>query len=291
MIVITAPTSRIGKQVLDSAVDRGKPVRVIARDPSRISPQVRERVEIVHGSHSDPDVLTEAFAGADQVFWLVPPDFHAEDVAEHYVKFTRAACDAIQRQGVEHVVGVSSLGRAYGKHAGLLSAAYTMDELIESTGVCYRALRMPYFMENFLSQGEAIMSNGMFFVANAPDRVLATVATRDIATTAAALLLDDSWTGQDSVPVIGPDSLCPHEMARIMSEVLGREVHCHHVPLEKFRGTMTQRGVSEAWAQGMADMIAAQNGGIYDAEQQASPSAPTSFRQWCRHVLKPFLQA
>lgn len=290
MIVITAPTGRIGRQVLERVVARGEPVRVIARDPARLTPRARERVEIVAGSHNDPEVLAEAFAGADAVFWLVPPDFHADDVENHYLSFTRAACEAIRRRGVEQVVAVSSLGRAYGKHAGTLSAAYAMDELIESTGASYRALRMPYFMENLLSQREALTNSGAFFMANSPDRALATVATRDIAARAATLLLDGSWTGQGSVPVIGPDRLCPYEMAGIMSEMLGWEIHCRHMPLAGFREQMTRRGVSGAWAAGMADMVAAQDDGIYDTEQRTSEPAPTGFRQWCQDVLEPALR-
>jgi uncharacterized protein YbjT (DUF2867 family) len=47
MIVVTAPTGNIGHQVLENILDRGEPVRVIARDPSRLPPRTRERVEVV----------------------------------------------------------------------------------------------------------------------------------------------------------------------------------------------------------------------------------------------------
>ena len=75
MIVVTAPTGLIGHQVLDNVLKGGgEPVRVVARDPSRLPPHVRERVEVVEGSHGDRDVVDHAFAGTDSVFWLVPPD-------------------------------------------------------------------------------------------------------------------------------------------------------------------------------------------------------------------------
>ncbi len=35
-------------------------------------------------------------------------------------------------------------------------------------------------------------------------------------------ILDDSWSGQGSVPVLGPEDLSCNDMARIMSEVLGK---------------------------------------------------------------------
>ncbi len=41
------------------------------------------------------------------------------------------------------------------------------------TGVGYRALGMPFFMENLLNQVEAIEGQGTFFAANSADRKLA----------------------------------------------------------------------------------------------------------------------
>lgn len=69
MIVITTPTGQIGKQILDKILDSGESIRVIVRDPSRLDPKIRDRVEVVQGSHDDIDVLTKAFEGADCVFW------------------------------------------------------------------------------------------------------------------------------------------------------------------------------------------------------------------------------
>ncbi|MFC1431708.1 NAD(P)H-binding protein [Streptacidiphilus sp. N1-3] len=288
MIVITAPTGQIGHQVLDTLVAEGRPVRVIARDPSRLAQGTRERVEVVPGSHNDPAVLAEAFAGADSLLWLVPPNPGAGDIHEHYLDFTRPAADAVKAQGVKRIVGITSLGRGYGRHAGLLSPAFAMDELIEGTGAHYRALAMPYFMENLLNQVQAIRTTGTFFLPNAADRPLATVATRDIAAAAAGLLLDETWTGQESVPVIGPDALSPEGMAQVLSEVLERPVCFQQVEDQAYRATMLQYGMTGAWAQGLVDMATAQNDGIYDAEHKSlAAPAPTGFRQWCEEVLKP----
>lgn len=291
MIVITTPTGQIGRQVLDDILDGGEPVRVISRDPSRLDPKIRERVEVVQGSHDDFDVVTEAFAGADCVFWVVPPNPHAVDIFEYYRDFTRPACEVIESQGVSRVVAVTSLGRDYSGDAGLLSAAFAMEELIEGTGVSYRGLGMPFFMENLLGQVEAIKNQGMFSMANSGDRTLATVATRDIATVAANLLLDDTWSGQESVAVVGPDDLPPRDMAQVISEVLGRPVRFKEVSLADNEATMLQYGLSEAWAKGITNMVEAQNEGIYDTEQRASRRTPTSFRRWCEEALEPAVLA
>jgi uncharacterized protein YbjT (DUF2867 family) len=292
MIVITTPTGQIGRQILDHVLDSEEPIRVIARDPSRLSPQVRGRVEVVQGSTDDIDVVTEAFAGADCVFWLVPPNPHTESIQGHILDFVRPVCEAISSQGVKRVIGVSSLGRGIAENAGQISAIFAMDDLIESTGVSYRSLCPPGFMDNMLWQVEPIKSQGTFFSPISGDRKIPTCATRDIASAAAKLLLDDAWSGQDSVPILGPEDLSHDDMAQIMSEVLQRPVRFQQVPGEAYKATLMQHGMSEAWAQGIIDMAAASDQGIYNAEPRTPQSTtPTSFRQWCEEVLKPAVLA
>jgi uncharacterized protein YbjT (DUF2867 family) len=296
VIVITTPTGQIGRQVLDivlgDVLDGGEPVRVIARDPSRLSPEVRERVEVVVGSHGDPDVVDAAFTGADSVFWLAPPNPRAERVEDVYVEFSRPACEAFKRRGVRRVVGISALGRGVPGNAGLVSASLAMDDLIAGTGVGYRALTLPSFMDNMLRQVEAIRNQGVFFQPVSGDLKAPTCATRDIAAVAAGLLLDHSWSGRDSVPVLGPEDLSGNDMARIMSEVLGKPVRFQQTPMDAYRAMLTGRGMSEAMAQAMVEMMVAKDAGLDNAERRtAQSSTPTSFRQWCEEILKPAVLA
>jgi uncharacterized protein YbjT (DUF2867 family) len=293
MIVITTPTGDIGRQVLDRILASGEAVRVIARDPARLPARVSARAEVVPGSHGDAGVITKALAGADRLFWLVPPaPFGYPGRAEHYyLGFTGPAARVAASQDVR-VVGVTTLGHGYRGKAGLLSAALAMDTLIESSGVRYRALAMPFFMENLLRQAQAIKEQGMFSMANTADRPLPAVATRDVAAAAAALLLDPAWSGQASVPVVSPDNLTPDDMAEVISDTLGRTVRYRQVPVAERLAAMLQRGAGQATAQGFAEMTEAQNNGIYDAEPRDPNSATaTSFRQWCRDTLKPAVQA
>jgi uncharacterized protein YbjT (DUF2867 family) len=293
MIVITTPTGDIGHQVLDRVLDSGEAARVVARDPSRLPARVSARAEVVEGSHGDAGVITKALAGADRLFWLVPPPpFSYPGSAEHYyLDFTRPACEAIGSLGVG-VVGVTTLGHGYRGKAGMLSAALAMDKLIEGTGAAYRALALPFFMENLLRQAREIKEQGTFSMANTAGRPLPAVATRDVAAAAAALLLDTSWSGQASVPVAGPDNLTPDGMAEVISATLGRTIRYRQVPVADRQAAMLRRGASEALAQDIADMTEAQNNGIYDAEPRDPDSAaPTSFRQWCQDTLKPAVQA
>ncbi len=290
MIVVTAPTSSIGRQVLTHLLNAAEPIRVVARDPSRLDAQMRPRVEVIQGSHGDLDVVGEAFKDADAVFWLAPPDPHAASVEAAYLDFTRPACKALASRGVRHAVGVSVLGRgtALARHAGHVTASLAMDDLIASTGVSYRALTMPSFMDNLIRQAGLIKSQGVFVSPISGDRKLPTSATRDIAAVAARLLLDRAWRGRADIAVLGSEDQSFNDMAQIMSGVLGKTIRFQQISFDAYKSRLINVGMSEAMAQGMTDMAAAKNNGL-DNPIQRTPenTTPTSFRQWCEERLKP----
>jgi uncharacterized protein YbjT (DUF2867 family) len=289
MIVITTPTGLIGRQVLDNLLHCGQDLRVIARDPSALTAGQRGRVEIVKGSHNDASVVDKAFAGADAVFWLTPPDPRAPSVDAAFVGFTRPAAEAFTTHRVGRVVGVSALGRGtpWAARAGYVTGSLAMDDLIASSGVAYRALTNPSFMDNTIRQTQSIVDRGVFFSPIAADRKLPTVATRDVAATAARLLLDDSWNGVGEVPLLGPEDLSFTDMAEIISEVLDNEIRFQQTTFDAYKDRFLRFGMSEAMAQGMTDMAWAKNEGLDNAvERTPENSTPTSFRQWCEDVLR-----
>ncbi|MGM9332668.1 NAD(P)H-binding protein [Streptomyces murinus] len=293
MIVITAPTGNIGRHLLslllESAPAAGEELRVIVRDPARLPDAARGRVEVVTGSHAEADVLDRAFEGADAVFWLVPPDASLAP-QDAYTGFTRPAAEALTAHGVGHVVGVSALGRGtpLADRAGLVTASLAMDDLIAGTGVAYRALANPSFFENLLEECDSIREKGVFTDSVDPDRKAPFVAVADIAAAAAGLLLDRSWTGTGSVPVLGPQDLSPNDLARIMTEQLGRPVRYERQPLDELFATLVGYGLHEAFAQGVVDMKRAKDEGL-DAGVARTPdtASPTGFEQWCARTLKP----
>ena len=290
MIALTTPTGKIGSRVLKNLLDANAAVRVVARDPAKLPPEVRAKAEVVQGSMDDEQVLDRAFEDAESVFHVVAPSFTANDVMESYLRFARPACRAIQSQGVKRVVAVSALGRGtfLAKNAGPITACLAKDEEIEKTGVAYRALWCPGFMENMLMQLQPLKHQGTFFLPAGPDKKYPLVATRDIAASGVKLLLDPSWTGQGGIAVLGPENLSFNDLAAIMTEVLGKPIRFQSIPGDAYKAQLMQHGATEVFAQGLVDMMAAKDQGLDSAEPRtAENTTPTSFRQWCEEVLKP----
>ncbi|MFI5844691.1 NAD(P)H-binding protein [Catenuloplanes sp. NPDC051500] len=288
MIVVTAPTGALGSQVVRRLLDDGAPVRVVARDPARLAPDIAARVEIVAGSHADPAVVDAAFDGAEAVFWLVPPDPRAASADQAYSGFARAAITAFEAGRGGRVVGISGLGRGtpMAGRAGYITATLAMDDRIAATGVPYRALTAPSFMDNTLRQRAPIRARGVLSGPYPPDLPLPLVATRDIAAVAAGLLRDTAWTGYEEVPVLGPEELSGDAQAAIIADVLGRPVRYAQIPPEEFKAARMRGGHSEAMAQAVLDMALAKAGGLdFGVARAAAADTPTTFRRWCREVL------
>ena len=297
MIVITTPTGQVGSGVLQHLVDQGETVRVVARDHTRLPAGLAGRVDVVEGSHSSSAVLERALDGADTLLWVVPPYAETENLNEVYTEFTRPAVPVIADSTVQRVVGISSLGRDVAPSAGgpvtaYVFAAYATDDLLESSGADYRALRMPAFMEDVLLERTSIRDEGVFCGAQTGDRKVPAPSLSDVRRVAADVLADRSWNGVGSVPVLGPEDLTFAEMAATMSEVLGKPVRYEQLPGDAYEQHLVDRGMGRAAARGIVGNQLLASKGIYNVEPRTTEATtPTSFRTWCETVLRPALDA
>jgi uncharacterized protein YbjT (DUF2867 family) len=163
-----------------------------------------------------------------------------------------------------------------------------MDDLIATTGVSYRAVVNPSFMDNLLRQVEAIKTQGAFFLPISGELKQPSACVRDIAATAAKLLLNRSWSGVGSVPVLGPEDLSCNDMAQIISNVLNKPVRFERISGDAYKARLLQAGMSDAMAQAALEMWVAYDKGLDTFEPRTPESTtPTNFGQWCEDVLKP----
>jgi hypothetical protein len=82
------------------------------------------------------------------------------------------------------------------------------------------------------------------------------------------------------------------DMAAVMSDVLDKPVSFQPTPFDEFGRQLVERGMSEAMAQSMVDMLRAKDEGLDGGVERTPQSAtPTTFRQWCEDVLAPAVAA
>ena len=292
MIVVTTPTGNIGRHVVRHLHNAGEPLRLIVRDASKLPQDVRERVEVVEGSHGDAAVVDRAFRNADALFWLCPPSPAATPAAAT-VDFARPGVEAIRRHGISHVVAVTTLGRdtPWQERAGNATGSIHMVDLLRTTGAAVRGIALPAFMDNALRMVGTIRQGWMLGPIT-PDKKLPHTAARDSAAAAARLLIDRKWSGQEDVPVLGPEDLSYADLAAIVSDVTGREVRYEHQTYEAYKEAAIARGLTDAFAQGFVDMLRAKEEGMDNVASRATAIiGATSFRQWVEQELQTALAA
>ena len=288
MIVITAPTGQIGIHLVTGLLRESEPLRLIVRDPSKLASDVRERVEVIQGSHADPAVVTRAFEAADSLFWLPPGEVTASSAHAAYVEFSQPAAAALVSSSIKRVVGVSALGRGWPNDAGHVTATLAADDLFAATGVAYRALACGSLMENMLRQLGPIKNQGVFYGLADGERKGTAVATADVAACAAELLLDGAWRGVEEVPLKGPEAISANEMAATISGVLGRPVRYQQTDIADLRAAMIGQGVSVGMADATVALITAKGEGLDELVKGPTPAlTPTTFARWCKTVLRP----
>ena len=292
-ILITTPTGNIGRHVVRSLVNAGRSVRVIARHPDKIDPDVANQIEIIQGSIADSNVLSLALNGVESLFWCIPQSHTQNNVLKYYLNFTQALCSAIERaESSPRIVAISSGGKGRAQNAGAISALHAMEELLDLTGASIKYLRCGNFMENFLWQLKPISQQGLFFYPFPADLPIPMVCTQDIAAVALKWLLDLDWSGQSGVGVHGAEDLSLDRVATILSQVLDKSVRFQPISAEAYHQSMLKNGCSSAFAQSLVDLFAEVAEGIYDAEPRtAETTTTTTFKQWTQAVFRPILTA
>lgn len=288
MIVITTPTGHNGSKVLEKLLQTDEKLRVIARDPSKISDEAREKVEVIEGSLDDPEVLSKAYKNADALFFVIPPSFKYADVNEYYLSFAKPTCEVIKEQKVKRVVFVSGTSVGSDENSGQMWASYLVEKELEGSGAAIRILHCGSFMENLLGMVEPIKAKNQFSNAVPADVKYPWVAVEDIAAVAVPLLLDKTWSGNASVGILGPEDMSQGVAAVIMSEVLEKEIRYQEISGEQLKSVLLKNGASEAGAPALVDLCNSIKKSTFNkVECTPETSSPTTFREWCETIFKP----
>jgi uncharacterized protein YbjT (DUF2867 family) len=224
MIVVAGATGNVGREVLRHLVEAGADVTALVRDPAKV-PGVRAVV----GDLTDPPSLAPALTGADALFLL---SGYSPEI------FTVA-----REAGVERVVLMSG-GSAETRDRGNAVARYMIEteEALRASGLAWTIVRPRMFMTNTLQWADQIRTG----VVRAPWPAVPNAVTdpADIAAVATKALVSAEHEGRE-YPVTGPEALRPGERVRILSEVLGREIHYEPQPDDEARAEMSAQMPTE----------------------------------------------
>ena len=217
-ILVTGATGRVGRQVVDQLVKRGAPVRVLTRDPSKA--EFPAGVEVVQGDLLDIGSLRAAFDGISSLFLLnaVTGD-----------EFTQAilTLNTAREAGVKRVVYLSVNHADRFVNVPHFAVKFGAERMLQQMGFSATVLRPSYFIDNDQTIKDVVLNRGVYPMPIG-SKGLAMVDTRDIAEVAAIELLRrdqaPATLPNETINLVGPDTLTGPEVAAIWSDALGRPV-------------------------------------------------------------------
>jgi len=233
-VLVTGATGQQGGGLARLLLQRGHHVRAMSRKPDSAAANELRKLgaEIVAGDLGDRASVERAAKGIDVAYLVATP---YEQGVEAETRFGRTGLDGIHASGVPYVVysSVSDADRKTGiPH---FDSKAEVEEHLKGLGTEYSIVAPVFFMENlFAPWVSAGFAQGVLAMGVLPDRKLQVISLPEIAEfTTLAVEQPRSFRGKRIN--IASDEPTPTEIARRLSEITGRKLAYHALPLDEVR--------------------------------------------------------
>jgi len=265
MFAITGITGQVGGAVARELIRAGKSVRAVVRDADKGAAWAKQGCEARVASLDDAQALKKAFAGAEGVFFLLPPVFDPAPGFDEARRVITAVREALEAAQPGRVVSLSTIG-AQARQPNLLQQHALQEQSLGTLPIPIAFLRAAWFMENAAWDVAPARETGVVPSFLYPlDKPVPMVATADIGIVAAELL-QESWQGKRVVELEGA-RLSPNDVAAGFARVLGREVRMEVVPRATWEALFKSQGMKNPTPR--IQMLDGFNAGWIDFESDA----------------------
>lgn len=217
MIAVTGATGKLGRLVIEGLLKQIPAGEIIAvvRNPDKAADLAALGVPVRKGDYSDPESLTNAFAGADKVL-LISSSEVGSRIAQH-----QAVIDAAKSTGVT-LLAYTSILRADTTVLALAQEHQATEKNIRASGLPFVFLRNGWYFENHTERLGPALQQGVIRGAASEGR-FAAAARADYAAAAVAVLIG---TGQENkiYELAGDSSYTLSELAAEVSKQAGKPV-------------------------------------------------------------------
>ena len=276
MFFVTGITGNVGGAAARQLLKEGHTVRTLARDPQKAAAWSQKGVDVRQGDFNDASAVAGALQGVQGAFLMLPPFFTPAPGFPEAKAIAASFREALRQAPPPRVVALSSIGSQQTSGLGMVTATHLLEEALGDLPFLTAFLRPGSFFENYTSGLKAAASTGWFDTYLTPtSRPVPMVATEDIGKEVARLLTGD-WGGKK-----GADSdkkgargnkkivelgspVSPDDLARAMSEVLGRTIQARAIPPEQWTASLEAQGMPPGFIKPFLEMEEGFNSGWID---------------------------
>ena len=229
MYAIIGITGQVGGAVARNLLNKNQSVRAVVRDASKGITWADRGCTVAVADLNDAVALTAAFADAEGVFVMIPPNFAPSlDLGEAH-GFVTALHTAIAVARPGKVVCLSTIG-AQSNQPTVLTQLQIMEQELGDLPLPIAFLRAAWFMENAAGDVAPAKEKGIIPSFLQPlDKPVPMIARADVCRIAAELL-QQTWSGRRIGEIEGLHRITPNDLAQSLGKLLGRSVHAEAVP-------------------------------------------------------------
>lgn len=254
MYVVSGVTGNTGSVVARALLERGEKTRVVVRDAVKGEPWAARGAEVAVASLDDPAALGRAFAGAEGVYVLSPPEVGSTDLVGVARRRFEGIAGAVRAARVPHVVLLSSIGADLESGTGPIASLHHAERLLAGA-TALTALRAGYFQENWAMVLPIAQKDGVLPTFVPPDVAVPTIATEDIGHIAADQILAGPQ-GHRIIDLAGPEDVTARQVAQAAARAFDRNVEPALQPLDAVVPTFMAFGISQQVAEAYREMYA-----------------------------------
>jgi uncharacterized protein YbjT (DUF2867 family) len=291
---VMGASGHVGRVVAEGLLSEeadAEEVRVLARSADKLKGLVAKGAKPYAGAFDDVQALTQAFAGCDAVFIMIPPDMTGPDYRGFQDRAGEAIVEAVSAAKVGSVVNLSSTGAHLTEKTGPILGLHFQEERLNALpDLNVVHLRPSFFMENLLMLAGVIKSQGVLGSALKPDLKIPMIATRDIGESAAEILIGLDFHGKSTMELLGERDLPMSEAATILGKAIGKpDLKYLQFPYEGVAAAMEQMGIPAKTAALMTEMYRGFNDGFIKPTEARSKrnTTPTSLEIFAKTVFAP----
>jgi uncharacterized protein YbjT (DUF2867 family) len=224
MVLVAGATGTLGRRIVRGLIDRGDPVRALARPSSEHAGLARLGAEVAFGDLTEPATLEAACRGVAAVISTASVSKTGTDTLERVdLQGNLNLIAAARAAGVRHFVFVSTRSAAADSPSPLFRAKAGVEEALRESGLAYTILQPGGFMDVWFPmfiEAPALSGRPVTLVGESRRRH-AFVAERDVAAFAIASLSHPAARNA-TIVIGGPEAVTFKDVVREYEAAAGR---------------------------------------------------------------------
>ena len=212
-ILVTGASGNVGQYVIQNLLTYNETIVAAGTNTQKLKLMFNDEIEVVEFDFTRPETFDNALKDIDRIFLMRPP--HLGKPTDLY-----PFLEAVKKHSIKLIAFLSLMGI----EKNTIPPHYKIEKKIEELGIPYAHIRPGFFMQNISGiHAEEIKLKDMIYVP-AGNSKTSFIDASDIGHAIALILHNSEQHINTKYTLTGSEALDYHQVAKILSHVLGRTI-------------------------------------------------------------------